>query len=103
MELSAESIAFVTLPAPMVVAFPDEVTSPVRLAFVVTLPAVSPDAVPVIFVPTNAEGVPRAGVIRVAEVTKTTAPLPEDPSERSATAGCALAGTPLVEIEVKKL
>ena len=43
-----------------VVAFPTEVTSPVRLALVVTLPAVKPEAVPVMFVPTNAEGVPSA-------------------------------------------
>ena len=42
------------------VAFPTEVTSPVKLAFVVTLPAVKPEAVPVIFVPTNDAGVPSA-------------------------------------------
>jgi hypothetical protein len=47
-------------PAAIEVALPTEVTSPVRLAFVVTLPAVKPEAVPVIFVPTNAAGVPRA-------------------------------------------
>ena len=29
------------------VAFPEEVTSPVKLAFVVTVPAVKPEAVPV--------------------------------------------------------
>ena len=40
------------------------------------LPAVKLDAVPVMLVPTNADGVPRAGVTRVGEVAKTTAPLP---------------------------
>jgi len=59
-----------------VVALPTEVTSPVRLALVVTLPAVSPDAVPVIFVPTSAEGVPSAGVTSVGEVLRTTLPVP---------------------------
>lgn len=49
---------------------------PVRLAFVVTLPAVRPDAVPVIFVPTNAVGVPSAGVTRVGDVANTTTPEP---------------------------
>lgn len=59
-----------------VVALPTDVTSPVRLALVVTLPAVSPDAVPVIFVPTRAEGVPSAGVTSVGEVLRTTLPVP---------------------------
>lgn len=43
------------------VALPTEVTAPVRLAFVVTLPAVNKAAVPVMFVPTRAVGVPSAG------------------------------------------
>ena len=43
---------------------------------VVTLPAVKPDAVPVIFVPINAEGVPKAGVTSVGLVANTLAPLP---------------------------
>ena len=51
-------------------------TAPVKLAFVVTLPAVKPAAVPVILVPTNADGVPKAGVTSVGEVAKTKAPLP---------------------------
>ncbi len=41
-------------------ALPTEVTIPVRLAFVVTLPAVSPDAVPVRLVATPDDGVPSA-------------------------------------------
>ena len=52
-------------PAAMLVALPTLVTSPVRFAFVVTLPAVSPAAVPVMFVPTRAVGVPSAGAIIV--------------------------------------
>ena len=61
---------------PSDVAFPTDVIAPVKLAFVVTLPAVSPEAVPVIFVPTRAEGVPRAGVTRVGDVANTSAPDP---------------------------
>lgn len=61
---------------PSDVALPTDVTAPVRLAFVVTLPAVSQAAVPVILVPTNALGVPSAGVTRVGEVARTTLPLP---------------------------
>ena len=49
---------------PREVALPEEVTTPVRLAFVVTVaafpPIESPDAVPVKFVATPDEGVPRA-------------------------------------------
>ena len=55
-----------------VVELPEEVTSPVRLALVVTVPAVNPEAVPVILVPTKAEGVPKAGVTSVGEFDKTT-------------------------------
>jgi len=61
---------------PREVALPVEVIAPVKLAFVVTLPAVKPEAVPVIFVPTNALGVPRAGVTRVGLVAKTNDPVP---------------------------
>ena len=61
---------------PSDVAFPTEVTAPVRLAFVVTLPAVRPDAVPVMLVPTNVEGVPRFGVTKVGLVAKTNKPEP---------------------------
>ena len=49
-------------------ALPTEVTSPVRFALVVTLPAVSPEAVPVMLVPTSVDGVPRFGVVSVGEV-----------------------------------
>lgn len=61
---------------PKEVALPVEVTAPVRLAFVVTLPAVRPEAVPVMFVPTRVEGVPRLGVTRMGLLAKTFAPLP---------------------------
>jgi hypothetical protein len=61
---------------PKDVALPTEVTAPVKLAFVVTLPAVKPEAVPVMFVPTKADGVPRAGVTKVGLLAKTKAPLP---------------------------
>jgi hypothetical protein len=66
--------AFITnvFPVPVwdaiLVAFPTLVIGPVRLALVVTVPAVNPAAVPVMFVPTNADGVPRFGVISVGEV-----------------------------------
>lgn len=40
------------------------------------VPAVRPAAVPVIFVPTSVEGVPRFGVTRVGDVARTTAPEP---------------------------
>lgn len=59
------------------VAFPTEVIGPVRFAFVVTLPQVKPDAVPVMLVPTSADGVPRDGVTRTGEFDSTTVdPLP---------------------------
>jgi len=61
---------------PKEVALPTEVTAPVKFAFVVTLPAVRPEAVPVMFVPTKAEGVPSAGVTRVGEVASTLLPVP---------------------------
>ena len=47
-----------------------------RLAFVVTLPAVNPDAVPVTLVMTPDAGVPRAGVTSVGLVANTAAPEP---------------------------
>ena len=72
----AESIAMSTASVAIVVAFPLLVTSPVRLALVVTVPAVRPDAVPVQFVSTPLAGVPRAGVTSVGLVAKTNAPLP---------------------------
>ena len=66
--------AFVT-----VVVFPTEVTSPVRFGMVVTEPAVNPAAVPVMFVPTNVDGVPKLGVTRVGELEKTKFPVPVAP------------------------
>lgn len=52
-------------------------TSPVDLTFVPsTAPAVRPAAVPVQFVRTPLDGVPSAGVIKVGEVAKTSAPVP---------------------------
>ena len=61
---------------PKEVALPTLVTAPVRFALVVTLPAVKPAAVPVMFVPTRADGVPSAGVTSVGEVDITTLPVP---------------------------
>ena len=55
---------------------PDEVIGPVRLALVVTLPAVNPEAVPVRLVATPEAGVPNAGVTSVGEVASTTLPEP---------------------------
>lgn len=46
---------------PSDVVLPTEVTAPVRLAFVMTFPAVKPAAEPVMFVPTSEAGVPSAG------------------------------------------
>ena len=51
-----------------VAALPTEVTSPVKFAFVVTFPAVKPEAVPVRFVATPADGVPMFGVTNVGDV-----------------------------------
>jgi hypothetical protein len=53
---------------PKTAAFPTEVTCPVRLALVVTLPAVKLAAVPVALVMTPADGVPRLGVVSTGEV-----------------------------------
>ena len=58
------------------VALPAEVMGPVRLALVVTFPAVNPEAVPVTLVMTPEAGVPRAGVIKTGEVPKTRRPEP---------------------------
>ena len=51
-------------------------TSPVKFALVVTVPAVKFAAVPEMFVPTNADGVPNAGVVSVGLVPNTNNPLP---------------------------
>ena len=55
---------------------PTDVTSPVKLALVVTLPEVRPAAVPVMFVPTKVLGVPRSGVTRTGLVDSTIFPVP---------------------------
>jgi hypothetical protein len=67
---------FAELNKPSEVALPTEVIAPVKLALVVTLPAVKPAAVPVMFVPTKVDGVPRFGVTKVGEVAKTLSPVP---------------------------
>lgn len=72
---------FAEVKEPNKVVFPVLVTCPVRLALVVTFEAVKLVAVPVMFVPINADGVPKAGVINVGEVANTTAPEPVTPLE----------------------
>lgn len=57
------------------VAFPTDVTSPVRFALVVTFPAVSPGAVPVRLVATPLVGVQRSGAIRACPLGSTTVPV----------------------------
>lgn len=59
-----------------VVAFPTDVTSPVKLALVVTLLAVKAVAVPVMFVPSKKLGVPRLGVTSVGLLDSTTFVVP---------------------------
>lgn len=54
------------------VVLPTDITGPERFALVVTLPAVRPEAVPVMFVPTRADGVPKSGVVRDGDVASTT-------------------------------
>ena len=68
--------ALTITPAAIAVALPTDVMSPVKLALVVTLPAVKPAAVPVTFVITPDEGVPKAGVTSVGLVANTAAPVP---------------------------
>ena len=55
--------ALTITPAAIAVALPTEVTSPVKLALVVTLPAVRPEAVPVTLVIIPEAGVPKAGAV----------------------------------------
>ena len=57
-------------------ALPTDVMAPVKLALVVTEPAVNPEAVPVMLVPMSADGVPRFGVVRTGEVENTATPVP---------------------------
>ena len=59
-----------------VAALPIDVTSPVKFAFVVTVPAVKPAAVPVMLVPTKVLGVPRFGVTKTGLVANTATPVP---------------------------
>jgi len=68
------------------VALPVEVTTPVKLAFVVTFPAVSPEAVPVTFVITPLTGVPSAGAIRACQLGKTTVPVNVGDARRASSA-----------------
>jgi len=67
---------FADVKEPNDAALPTDVIIPVRLALVVTLPEVNPDAVPVILVPTKALGVPKAGVTSVGLVANTAEPVP---------------------------
>jgi len=74
-------LAFVNAPTLLLTvarvdALPTEVTSPVKLALVVTLLAVNAVAVPVMFVPTKADGVPKLGVTRVGLFDNTTLVVP---------------------------
>jgi hypothetical protein len=71
--------ALTITPAAIEVALPTLVTSPVRFAFVVTFPEVRPAAVPVMFVPTKALGVPSAGVTSVGLALYTRLPVPVAP------------------------
>jgi hypothetical protein len=66
---------FPAFPAASVVALPTLVTSPVKLAFVVTWPAVRPEAVPVRFVATPDDGVPTAPPLTMGEPAVPTATL----------------------------
>ena len=62
------------------VVFPTLVIGPVKFALVVTVaafpPMLNPEAVPVMLVPTKADGVPKFGVTKVGELDKTTLPVP---------------------------
>jgi hypothetical protein len=53
------------------------VVAEVTLVAVVALPPMESDAaVPVMFVPTSVDGVPKLGVVNVGEVANTTEPVP---------------------------
>ena len=91
-EVSTTNLVPVPVCDAIEVALPIEVITPVRLAFVVTLPAVNPAAVPVTFVITPDVGVPRSGVTSVGEVAKTSAPVPV--SSVTAAMRFALVGVP---------
>ena len=71
--ISSPSVPSASFAMPMAlsaidVAFPLDVTTPVRFALVVTFPAVRLDAVPDTLVITPDAGVPKAGVVRVGAV-----------------------------------
>ena len=59
----------------MEVALPTDVMGPVKLALVVTFPAVKPAAVPVTLVITPDAGVPRAGAMKAMPEGVTTVPV----------------------------
>ena len=71
---------------------------PVFVAFVAVVavaalpPIDNPAAVPVMFVPTSVDGVPRLGVVKVGEVANTTLP---DPVELVKVGACAAAPVPV--------
>jgi len=83
-----------------VATLPTEVTPPVRLALVVTVPAVKPAAVPVMFVPTSVEGVPRFGVTRVGLFDSTTEPVPVAVLKSVRPASQLAAVVPVIRIHV---
>ena len=80
----AKSANLVPLIFPTVVAACVPVTSPAKfpvkevavVAVAALPPILNPDAIPVIFVPTKVDGVPKLGVVNVGEVDKTTLPVP---------------------------
>ena len=78
------NIALLIAPLAIAVAFPVDVTTPVKFAFVVTVPAVKPAAVPVMFVPTKVVGVPKFGVTNVGLVANTAKPVPVSSSNAPA-------------------
>lgn len=69
---------------PSEAAFPTDVIMPVRLALVVTLPAVKAEAVPVMLVPTRVDGVPKFGVVKIGFVVYATTPVPDSSERRAA-------------------
>lgn len=65
----------------------------VAVVAVAALPPIDrPDAVPVMFVPTRADGVPRLGVVKVGDVDNTTLP---EPVELVKVGACAAAPVPV--------
>ena len=99
-EVSTTNFVPVPVCEAMEVAFPTLVMGPVRLALVVALPAVSPGAVPVMFVPTSTEGVPKLGVTRVGEVANTLLPVPVTEVKPEYSMFQEAAVVPLVKMQV---